>query len=241
MLLRAFLAGIATMATGLFVALAVVVGSPAPPVRALVNCDTNTAVLDSDEQRMIQLVNQARRDNNLYEYAASPNLNRAAAWKSEDGSSSGQPLSHTDTLGRDPWTRMEDCGYPWGSGENVLRGTSSADTAFSLWMNSDGHRANILSSRHVAIGIGYAGGEWTMNLGAVDDSDSPAPTNTPTPRPTSTSTPTPSPTATWTPTWTPTPTHTATAPPSPTPTPRSMPTPRRRLDYEIVAPMLTTN
>jgi uncharacterized protein YkwD len=156
------------------------------PVTAISNCDTATAALDAAELRMLELVNNARAAEGRVALVPSPSLNRAAAWKSEDSARTG--LSHTDSLGRGPFQRMPDCGYPnSGLGENVGTGRATTDAMFDAFMASSGHRAAILLANARAIGLGHAGGHWTMNFGSIDDSGAPVPpgpTATPTPKPT---------------------------------------------------------
>lgn len=142
------------------------------PASALTNCDTSTADLDAAEQQVIELFNQARAQNGLAPYKVSPNLNRAAAWKSADPSatgSGGYAFSHTDSLGRLPSQRAQDCGYGGGAGENIAFGFGSAQSVVDAWLNSPGHRAAILGGYKV-VGVGRIGSAWTANFGMYDDS-----------------------------------------------------------------------
>lgn len=139
---------------------------------ALTNCDTSTAGLDASELEVIALFNQARAANGLAPYKVSPNLSRAAAWKSADPSatgSGGYPFSHTDSLGRMPSQRAQDCGYAGGAAENIAVGFSTAQSVFNAWMNSPGHRAAILGN-YTVVGVGRVGSAWTANFGFYDDS-----------------------------------------------------------------------
>ena len=138
--------------------------------RALTNCSTNTAGLDASEQQLFTLINAFRTANGVAPLKLSPNLSQAAAWMSEDQSSHGS-FSHTDSLGRSPFTRVQDCGYgSSGAGENLAL-TSSAQSAFTLWQNSTaGHRENMLNSRWTVMGLGHAGNIWTADFGSLDDS-----------------------------------------------------------------------
>ena len=174
----------------------------APSVRAVVNCDTARADLDAGELQMLSLVNSARQQAGVPPLRPSSALNRAAAWMSEDIARTGN-FSHTDSLGRNPSQRARDCGYPWGAGENLARVSTSPQVTFEAWMQSPGHRANILAGFYTVIGVGHFQGVWTLNFGTVDDSGvsaSPSATPTPTPTPTRTPTPTPTPTPGRTPT-----------------------------------------
>ncbi len=161
---------------------------------ALTNCSTNGQALDGSEQQLLSLINAFRTANGVPALKASPNLSRAAAWMSEDQSSHGT-FSHTDSLGRSPFTRVQNCGYATsGAGENLAY-TSSAQSAFNLWQNSTmGHRENMLNSRWTVAGIGHQGAIWTADFGSLDDSSQPWDQGGGGSNPTATNTPTPSPT-----------------------------------------------
>lgn len=184
---------LATAAAVTVLGVLVLSGLLALRVRAFVNCDTARDGLDAGELQLLTLLNNARQQAGVAPLQPSPNLNRAAAWMSEDIVRSGS-FSHIDSLGRTPSQRARDCGYPWGAGENLARGFSSPQAAFNAWMQSPGHRANMLSSIYLVAGIGAYQGVWTLNLGSVVDAAStPAPTATRTATPTRTPTPTPTP------------------------------------------------
>jgi serralysin len=135
--------------------------------------------------------------------------------------------------------RIDATGYnaqAWA--ENIARGYTSPESVVSGWMNSSGHRANILSSTTKNIGCDFKDGKsgstsyfyWTCDFGKSYDTQSePTITYTPSPtpsiKPTTTPTPTPSPTSTprptVTPTSTPKPIVTSSPTISPSPTPSS--------------------
>ena len=187
-------------------------GSKASPASAITNCDTNEAGVSAAEQQMLTLFNGARSDAGLGPLKFSPSLNRAAAWKSADSTAGPPNFSHTDSLGRNtvlnpPNNRAMDCGYTSWAAEDIAYGASDAATIFRLWMDSAGHRANILDRKAVVAGIGEHTGHWTADFGYVDDSGAPpAP-----PPPAATATPTNTPR----PTNIPAPTATPTQPPAP--------------------------
>jgi hypothetical protein len=173
-------------------------GAGSEPAHALTNCATGTQALDAQEQELLRLINEFRVANGVAPLKASPSLSRAAAWMSEDMAAKGY-FSHTDSLGRSALQRVRDCGYGgFGAGENLAI-ASSAQQAFTLWLNSPvGHRENMLRSMWVVAGVGRAGSYWTVNFGSFDDSgqawDSPqAPTATPTPTPPAPQPPAPGP------------------------------------------------
>ncbi|MFD3548306.1 sigma-70 family RNA polymerase sigma factor [Streptomyces sp. NPDC058655] len=80
-------------------------------------------------------------------------------------------FSHTSPDGADPGKRTTASGYRWSTyGENIARGQQTAQSVMESWMNSSGHRANILNCAFKDIGVGIhqgAGGPWwTQNFGA---------------------------------------------------------------------------
>jgi uncharacterized protein YkwD len=185
---------------------------------------TADAALDSEEQTFLTLINNYRQQNGLSTLASTPTMETAAEWMSGDMGANDY-FSHTDALGRDPWTRLCAFGYCFNTwkGENIAAGTSSAQTAFNLWKDSPGHNANMLGANFNVIGIGrvYTAGSpygwyWTTDFGGYVP---PSSTPTPSPTPAPSATPTPAPTASPSPTPTPAPTA------SPTPTPAATPAP----------------
>jgi uncharacterized protein YkwD len=63
-------------------------------------------------------------------------------------------FSHTSQDGRSPWDRAEAAGYPSPTGENIAKGQESASEVMQAWMESDGHRDNILNCASHAMGLG---------------------------------------------------------------------------------------
>ncbi|MGE3076352.1 MAG: CAP domain-containing protein [Dehalococcoidia bacterium] len=238
------------MAGALFVAFALMVGA-GKGAAALTNCSVSHDANDGEELAFLTLINNYRQQNGLGTLTISTNLNRGAAWMAEDLATNNY-FSHTDSLGRSPYQRGIDCGYPSGAGENLAAGGawSSAAAAFQAWQNSPGHNANMLGQYYQQIGIArYYGASsqygwyWATTFGTLNDGTGgggAGPTNTPTNVPTSTPTKTPTqasatntptpvvPTSTPTafpPTSTPTPNNGGGAQPSPTqPLPTSTPT-----------------
>ena len=206
---------------------------------ALTNCTTSEEGITAAEQQMLRLINDARTAAGVGALKFSPNLNRAAAWKSADSGSNGlgSGFSHTDSLGRDPVrnparpnvaTRPEDCGYGTGAAENIAYGSTSPDVIFGMWMGSSGHKANILMASYKVIGIGQHGSAWTTDFGYFDDSGSVSPppaTNTPINTPTTpaaTAGSAATPTSTAIPAATSTPTQAPSSPATPSAAPTSV-------------------
>jgi uncharacterized protein YkwD len=69
-------------------------------------------------------------------------------------------FDHNSQDGRSPFDRMKAAGFTGGSmAENIAVGYSSAAAVVDGWMNSEGHRRNILNCAYTMIGIGYDGGQ----------------------------------------------------------------------------------
>ena len=216
------------MLGGLVAALAFALAMPAAPTSA-------DPQLDSDELAFVSLINAYRAQNGLGPLSIDWEMEASSDWMSADMGQKAY-FSHTDSLGRDPWTRMCDFGYCYNTwmGENIAAGYSTAQSVFTAWQNSPGHNANMLGANYNAMGISKVcttgspyNCYWTNDFGGVNSNATPPATATATPTPSPTRTP--SPTASRTPirttTLTPTTTHSAT--PTPTATPVHSATPTR--------------
>ncbi|MEU3241319.1 MULTISPECIES: CAP domain-containing protein [unclassified Streptomyces] len=78
-------------------------------------------------------------------------------------------FDHTDPSGLSPWDRAAKAGITALGGENIARGQADAAAVMDAWMNSEGHRANILNCDFKTLGVGVhlgAGGPWwTQDFG----------------------------------------------------------------------------
>ncbi|MDP4085575.1 MAG: SafA/ExsA family spore coat assembly protein [Bacillota bacterium] len=112
----------------------------------------------SIENQVIQLTNQQRAKYGLK--ALSPNweLSRVARYKAMDMRDKNY-FSHTSPTYGDPFTMMKNFGISYRyAGENIAAGQATAQEVVNAWMNSPGHRANILSTNYTQIGVGFAQG-----------------------------------------------------------------------------------
>ena len=80
-------------------------------------------------------------------------------------------LSHTGSDGSSPFDRMRKAGYSGSAmGENIARGYSTSESVVEAWMNSPGHRSNILNRafQHLGVGMAGTGGgrNWVQCLGS---------------------------------------------------------------------------
>lgn len=118
----------------------------------------------SFEREVVRLVNVERTKRGLSPLSENWQLSRVARYKSEDMRDSGY-FSHTSPTYGTPYQMMKSFGISYKSaGENIARGQSTPEAVVNAWMNSSGHRANILNSSFTEIGVGYASGGsyWTQ-------------------------------------------------------------------------------
>ena len=120
---------------------------------------------------MTRLVNVERAAAGCGPVHVDERLVAAATAHSADMAASNY-FSHTSLDGRTPWDRMQAAGYDAGSGENIAAGQQDAAAVMDSWMQSPGHRANILSCDSTATGLGVVRGGsyglyWTQVFGRV--------------------------------------------------------------------------
>ena len=116
------------------------------------------------ERQVASLVNVERAKYGLPALTLRADLCEKARIKSQDMHDS-RYFSHTSPRYGSPFDMMKALGVTYShAGENIAMGYASPDAVVRAWMNSAGHRANILSANFTAIGIGYvqSGGYWTQ-------------------------------------------------------------------------------
>lgn len=127
-----------------------------------INVPTNNEY--SVEQEVIRLVNVERSKAGLSPLKYDWELARVAKHKSLDMQKIGY-FSHTSPTYGSPFDMMKAYGIRYMSaGENIAKGQRTAQEVVNAWMNSAGHRANILSTSYTHIGVGYVsnGNVWTQ-------------------------------------------------------------------------------
>lgn len=120
-------------------------------------------VLDYEDE-VIRLVNEIRAENGLKPLTANWELPRIARYKSED-MSDNRYFSHTSPTYGTPFQMIRDFGLSYRSaGENIAYGQRTPAAVVNAWMDSSGHRANILNASYTQIGVGYcaSGDYWTQ-------------------------------------------------------------------------------
>ena len=104
-------------------------------------------------EKLIQLTNQQREQDNLNIVVESPKLDAAAELKLEDMVSKDY-FAHTSPQGVTPWYFLRKVGYEYQSaGENLALNFSDTDKLQTAWMASTEHKENILNPKFTEIGI----------------------------------------------------------------------------------------
>lgn len=110
------------------------------------------------EQEVIRLVNIERSKYGLKPFAHNWELSRVARFKSADMRDRAY-FSHQSPTYGSPFDMISDFGISYtAAGENIAAGQETAAKVVAAWMNSQGHRENILNRNYTEIGIGYTSG-----------------------------------------------------------------------------------
>lgn len=116
------------------------------------------------ETEVIRLVNNVRAANGLKPLTENWELSRVARYKSED-MAARRYFDHTSPAYGSPFEMMRAFGINFRTaGENIAYGQRTPAAVVDAWMNSSGHRANILNASYTQIGVGYCakGNYWTQ-------------------------------------------------------------------------------
>ncbi len=109
---------------------------------------------------LVDLANQDRTSNQLAVLTVNPILEKAAQAKANDMAAKSY-FAHTSPEGKTPWYWFSDAGYKYSSaGENLAINFTDSGEVNTAWMNSPGHRANILNGKFTEIGIATAQGTY---------------------------------------------------------------------------------
>lgn len=113
---------------------------------------------------MVELVNEVRAENGLGALKLNAELSDVARTKSQDMRDKGYFAHESPTYGS-PFDMMKSFGISYRTaGENIAMGYTTPEAVMDAWMNSPGHRANILNGSFTEIGVGYVkdGNYWTQ-------------------------------------------------------------------------------
>lgn len=116
------------------------------------------------EEEVVRLVNVERAKVGLSALKTDWELARVAEHKSQDMHDK-KYFDHTSPTYGTPFNMMKNYGIQYKSaGENIAKGQKTPEEVVKAWMNSSGHRANILNKSYTHIGVGYVadGNYWTQ-------------------------------------------------------------------------------
>ena len=124
------------------------------------NCGQNVtetvSSVNSMEKQVASLTNSERKAAGLGSLTLDSQLSKLARMKAEDMAKKGY-FSHTSPTYGSAFDMMKKYGVSYRTaGENIAKGQKTPEAVMKGWMNSSGHRANILSSAYTHIGVGYA-------------------------------------------------------------------------------------
>lgn len=127
---------------------------------ASANCRVSSAALE-----VVELTNQVRTQNGLRPLRLNCQLSKASQNHTADMNRT-RNLSHTGSDGSGPATRVKRVGYQYSAvAENIAYGQRNPSQVLNSWMNSPGHRKNILNPNYSDIGVGFLNNYWTQVFG----------------------------------------------------------------------------
>ncbi|WP_299533547.1 CAP domain-containing protein [uncultured Streptomyces sp.] len=143
--------------------------APAPaPTTAAPATDDRGSSGTSVQADVLALVNKERATVGCSPLTLSSSLTALAQDFSQDMAERGF-FAHTDPDGKTPWDRAASAGVSNLAAENIARGQADAEAVMESWMNSSGHRANILNCDYKTLGVGVYIGDggpwWTQDFG----------------------------------------------------------------------------
>lgn len=125
---------------------------PATPAPATTNTSTSVS---SYEQKVVELVNVERQKAGLSALKLDSSMANVARMKSKDMADNNYFAHQSPTYGS-AGDMLSKFGIKWSAwGENIASGQKTPEAVVTAWMNSPGHRANILSTNFGRIGVGY--------------------------------------------------------------------------------------
>jgi uncharacterized protein YkwD len=114
----------------------------------------STLVSDDYQLKLLSLINEFRQQANLSPFELSTILSGAAQAHAEDMVQNSY-FDHVGLDGSSPADRAQRAGYPSGFvGENIAAGNELPEAVFEQWINSPGHRDNMLNENYTEVGVG---------------------------------------------------------------------------------------
>ncbi|GEB34912.1 CAP domain-containing protein [Brevibacillus parabrevis] len=115
-------------------------------------------------KQVADLVNQERAKAGLAPVTMDATLSKVALAKAADMSNNNY-FDHTSPTYGSPFDMMKQFGISYmTAGENIAMGQRSPEEVMTQWMNSEGHRKNIMNPAFTKIGVGYTNGYWVQEF-----------------------------------------------------------------------------
>lgn len=136
------------------------------PAQPETPAETQKPSVSAYEQEVARLVNEERAKAGLAPLTLDAELSRVARMKSQDMHDRGYFDHNSPTYGT-PFQLMKSQGIAYRTaGENIAMGYRTPEAVVRAWMDSPGHRANILNASYTKLGVGYVadGNYWTQHF-----------------------------------------------------------------------------
>ena len=128
------------------------------------NVSSPSTPSSSYANQVVTLVNQERAKAGLKPLTSDGPLTAMAMDKAKDMYSNGY-FDHTSPTYGSPFDMMKAYGIKYTyAGENIAKGQRDPQEVMTAWMNSAGHRQNILNPNYTKIGVAYYNGEWVQEF-----------------------------------------------------------------------------
>ncbi len=139
-------------------------GTTTKPSTGTGNASAGVSSSTAFQTQVIDLVNQERAKAGLSALKTDALLTKVAIEKARDMDVNNY-FSHNSPTYGSPFDMMRSFGVTYSyAGENIASGQRTPQEVMTAWMNSAGHRANILSPNFTKIGVGYVNGEWVQEF-----------------------------------------------------------------------------
>ncbi|KGP77394.1 MULTISPECIES: CAP domain-containing protein [unclassified Paenibacillus] len=124
----------------------------------------NTTDKTDFEQQVLDLVNQERAKTGLSSLSRNEELSNVAMVKAQDMYNHSY-FDHNSPTHGSPFDMMKEYGITYNTaGENIAKGQTTPTQVMKEWMNSPGHKANILNNSYTHIGIAYYNNTWVQEF-----------------------------------------------------------------------------
>jgi uncharacterized YkwD family protein len=112
-----------------------------------------TSTMNADEKEVFNLINKQRSSNGMQPLKMDDEVQRVAKIKAQDMVNNNY-FSHNSPIYGTPFQMIKNFGISYKSAGENIAGNSNVEAAFNAWMNSSGHKANILGNSFTHTGIG---------------------------------------------------------------------------------------